>query len=107
MRTELEEKQCGDDGCDGSCGTRSDGTECLDGACVGCQPTCTGAVCGDDGCGGSCGTCPDSYICVEGGANAHHHVKIRTVATMDVVDRAALAGPGIPASAVMCMQAAV
>ena len=36
----------------------------------------------------------------KGGANAHHHVKIRTVATMDVVDRAALAGPGIPASAV-------
>ncbi len=52
-------KECGDDGCGGSCGTCEDGFVCQDGQCVGCTPDCTGKECGDDGCGGSCGTCDD------------------------------------------------
>ena len=67
----CEEKQCGDDGCDGSCGTCSDGTECLDGACVGCQPTCTGAVCGDDD-GGHVDLPRLVYLCRRG-------VRMRTI----------------------------
>jgi len=52
-------KQCGDDGCGGSCGTCAPGTTCnAEGACVTCTPSCAGKSCGDDGCGGSCGTCP-------------------------------------------------
>ncbi len=51
-------KQCGDDGCGGTCGTCEAGTTCnADGACVACTPSCAGKTCGDDGCGGSCGAC--------------------------------------------------
>ncbi len=52
-------KQCGDDGCGGSCGTCAAGESCnADGQCVaGCAPSCEGKVCGSDGCGGSCGDC--------------------------------------------------
>ena len=49
-------KQCGDDGCGGSCGDCIGQDECIDGQCV-CQPDCEGKTCGDDGCGGSCGNC--------------------------------------------------
>jgi hypothetical protein len=51
-------KNCGDDGCGGSCGTCSDGVTCNNGVC--CNKNCSGKNCGDDGCGGSCGTCTDS-----------------------------------------------
>ncbi len=54
-------KQCGSDGCGGSCGTCSAGTTCnASGTCDAnaCVPNCNGKTCGDDGCGGSCGTCP-------------------------------------------------
>lgn len=49
-------KNCGDDGCGGSCGTCQRGQACLNGFCK-CAPVCTGKQCGNDGCGGSCGTC--------------------------------------------------
>ncbi len=52
-------KQCGEDGCGGSCGTCAAGLTCQSGACVACTPSCEGKTCGDDGCGGSCGTCGD------------------------------------------------
>jgi parallel beta-helix repeat protein len=56
-------KNCGDDGCGGSCGTCSGGQTCVSGVCTGCTPDCTGKNCGDDGCGGSCGTCSGGQIC--------------------------------------------
>jgi hypothetical protein len=62
-------KQCGGDGCGGSCGTCKQGMSCKDGHCVdpgGCKPNCTGKVCGDDGCGGSCGNCPVGKECHNG-----------------------------------------
>ena len=60
------DKQCGDDGCGGSCGQCAAGLQCsAAGQCTcepncsgrACQPDCLGRQCGDDGCGGSCGTC--------------------------------------------------
>ncbi len=50
-------KECGEDGCGGSCGDCAGGQdECVNGACV-CQPHCVDMECGDDGCGGDCGVC--------------------------------------------------
>lgn len=50
-------KQCGDNGCGGTCGTCTAGY-CVGGTCKAtCTPSCTGKTCGSDGCGGSCGTC--------------------------------------------------
>ena len=82
-------KDCGPDGCGGSCGTciapllcaestgqcvEDDGLcgscpppgKCHGGAC--CDPNCYGQVCGFSACGGSCGTCPlEQPLCVDFG----------------------------------------
>jgi hypothetical protein len=56
-------KQCGADGCGGTCGTCQAGLACDSfGYCI-CQPQCTGKQCGSDGCGGSCGTCLTGHVC--------------------------------------------
>jgi sugar lactone lactonase YvrE len=62
-------KECGDDGCGGSCGTCSANSFCEEGFCEICELDCTGKDCGPDGCGGSCGTCDigdecDASLCV-------------------------------------------
>jgi hypothetical protein len=60
-------KECGDDGCGGSCGTCPGEESCVSGVCIpGCTPDCTGKECGDDGCGGSCGTCSGGEVCNNG-----------------------------------------
>lgn len=57
-------KQCGSDGCTGSCGTCGGRTpRCINGKCTSCYPNCTNKDCGSDGCGGSCGTCTSGHIC--------------------------------------------
>jgi hypothetical protein len=61
-------KQCGPDGCGGSCGVCTTGTcNVTTGLCEQCQPACDGKVCGPDGCGGFCGTlngaCPEGESC--------------------------------------------
>ncbi len=56
-------KECGDDGCGGSCGSCADGAACSFGEC-GCTPACGGKQCGPDGCGGNCGTCEAGTTCV-------------------------------------------
>jgi hypothetical protein len=59
-------KNCGDDGCGGSCGSCPSGETCSSGGVCeggGCTPSCTGKTCGDDGCGGSCGSCPSGQTC--------------------------------------------
>ena len=48
------QKECGSDGCGGSCGQCELNEVCIKGACF-CAPDCTGKVCGDNGCGDSCG----------------------------------------------------
>jgi hypothetical protein len=53
----CEGKDCGGDGCDGSCGICPGIQDyCDDGTCI-CQSDCTGKTCGTDGCDGSCGEC--------------------------------------------------
>jgi len=61
----CEEKDCGDDGCGGSCGDCVEAQEeCVDGLCT-CIPACDGKECGPDGCDGVCGTgeCDDGLDC--------------------------------------------
>lgn len=59
------DKDCGDDGCGGSCGTCVSPKRCNDkNKCI-CVPNCTGAQCGSDGCGGSCGMCRADEFCDE------------------------------------------
>ncbi|MFH1532672.1 MAG: hypothetical protein ABIK09_18250 [Pseudomonadota bacterium] len=76
-------KECGDDGCGGSCGACinncdpcgtmggpfEDPNLCMEpeGLCaqVCCPLCCDGLECGDDGCGGACGMCDDGEICAD------------------------------------------
>ncbi|RJO65309.1 MAG: hypothetical protein C4523_16240 [Myxococcales bacterium] len=64
----CSEKECGDDGCGGSCGVCDAGKVCFEFAC--CTPDCRGKQCGDDLCGGDCGPCPgandrcEEFLCV-------------------------------------------
>ncbi len=84
-------KDCGSDGCGGSCGQCDDGVfctedSCEDGACVFpskegscaggdglclegacCIPNCGNKKCGPDGCGGICGACIENAECVDDG----------------------------------------
>lgn len=70
----CQNKQCGDNGCGGSCGTCQTGYTCSNYQCVSsCTPkTCSqlGKTCGswNNGCGGnvSCGSCSSGQICSNG-----------------------------------------
>ncbi len=70
------DKDCGDDGCGGSCGFCPPGSDCdYSFECEPCEPYCGPVECGDDGCGGSCGSCPpgsncDGGMCIGGGGGA-------------------------------------
>jgi len=62
-------KECGSDGCGGSCGECDEFSKCTKGKCVKeeCTPKCDGKECGEDGCGGSCGECTKAgFVCEEG-----------------------------------------
>ncbi len=59
-------RDCGSDGCGGSCGACTGEEMCDLGRCVGCIPECGGRQCGPDGCEGSCGTCPGGFDCIGG-----------------------------------------
>jgi hypothetical protein len=60
-------KECGSDGCDGTCGSCIEENICVEGLCeMPCDPTCGMAECGDDGCGGSCGECSGQTYCNDG-----------------------------------------
>ena len=60
-------RECGDDGCGGSCGECVGGDLCNAlGTCYdpsNCIPECTDRACGDDSCGGSCGSCGGGELC--------------------------------------------
>ncbi len=64
-------RDCGSDGCGGSCGDCGDGELCQtdSGLCVAedCTPNCAGVQCGPDGCGGVCGTCEAPESCTDAG----------------------------------------
>ena len=59
---QCEAKQCGDDGCNGSCGECFQDEVCNNGQC--CIPDCWDKECGDDGCGGTCGQCDEQDLCL-------------------------------------------
>lgn len=63
------ERNCGDDGCGGVCGTCTEFETCRDGVCktTPCDPKCDNKDCGPDGCGDICGTCPNGYECDDNG----------------------------------------
>ena len=87
---DCEGKDCGDDGCGGSCGKCPENTECggnglceclydecAEACCEEeevcfeddcCLPDCEGSSCGSDGCGGSCGECGEFSECSEEGS---------------------------------------
>ena len=58
-------KECGHDGCGGSCGNCGGQELCSDGKCQ-CVPDCSDKECGDNGCGGSCGQCGEEFGCKDG-----------------------------------------
>ena len=63
-------RQCGSNGCGGSCGGCVSGEVCsAAGQCVNrneCVPQCNGRTCGDNGCGGRCGFCGAGLGCRDG-----------------------------------------
>ncbi len=60
-------KECGPDGCGGSCGACGDEEKCQGGVCVVvCVPDCSDSECGNNGCGGSCGSCLPGFECIDG-----------------------------------------
>ena len=84
-------KQCGDNGCNGTCGTCSDSKQCIQGKCIekgvqcgklfcntnqkciegvcessSCKRDCANKNCGDDNCGGQCGSCNSNELCEDG-----------------------------------------
>ncbi|RJO69017.1 MAG: M6 family metalloprotease domain-containing protein [Myxococcales bacterium] len=68
--SDCDGKECGDDGCGGSCGDCQalyGGNYYCDGngQCV-CDAQCDGRECGDDNCGGSCGECAPGGACLNG-----------------------------------------
>lgn len=66
---DCSQRQCGDNGCGGQCGTCPTDYTCDgDGICQPppCQPDCADKICGDDGCGGLCGQCGLYSACVQG-----------------------------------------
>ena len=58
-------KDCGTDGCGGTCGDCAAEESCNDnGVCAPeCTPHCRGKTCGSDQCGGTCGSCDDASAC--------------------------------------------
>jgi hypothetical protein len=60
-------RNCGDNGCGGSCGDCPAPAVCASGQCLEqCVPSCSGRSCGDAGCGGTCGSCASGQLCDQG-----------------------------------------
>ncbi|MDX9721178.1 MAG: hypothetical protein RBU37_10560 [Myxococcota bacterium] len=61
---DCEQRECGDDGCGGSCGDCLEGFGCSDEGLCQCIPQCADRCCGDDGCGGTCAdACASGWAC--------------------------------------------
>ena len=64
---QCDGRNCGADGCGGTCGNCLASQDCNDGVCRDrCVADCDGRVCGGDGCGGSCGDCDAGDLCDDG-----------------------------------------
>ena len=98
---DCQDKNCGDNGCSGTCGKCGNNAICSNkgkcicpnegcmGVCCGyaqvcgangkcCTPDCDGRVCGNNGCGGSCGLCPANEDCTEGQCDCNNLVCANT-----------------------------
>ena len=64
---DCEGRECGSDGCGGTCGQCAAGESCGGSLCVACEPQCEAKECGDDGCGASCGQCGEGENCLADG----------------------------------------
>jgi hypothetical protein len=63
---DCDGRECGADGCGGTCGPCRPGATCsAEGRCS-CVAECGGKTCGDDGCGASCGRCAQNETCHDG-----------------------------------------
>jgi hypothetical protein len=60
---QCDGKECGEDGCGGSCGNCQGDELCESGLCIGCVPDCNGKECGPNGCSGVCGQCAGNDVC--------------------------------------------
>jgi hypothetical protein len=60
-QSNCDGKECGPNGCDGTCGECLPGWTCTEHKC--CQSRCDGKECGPDACGGSCGACSFQQEC--------------------------------------------
>ena len=64
--SDCQNKECGPDGCGGSCGSCAQGYGCVNGQCQ-CVPDCSDKQCGEpDGCGGKCQCSGEQDVCIEG-----------------------------------------
>jgi hypothetical protein len=71
---DCTDKECGNDGCGGFCGSCLDDVKtscngsgkCVDPCAGSVKLVCETAACGDDGCGGSCGSCDGGETCTSG-----------------------------------------
>jgi hypothetical protein len=63
---DCQDRDCGADGCGGSCGTCPEKQACTEAGYCACTPVCGGKECGNNGCGGSCGTCGGGFECQDG-----------------------------------------
>jgi hypothetical protein len=59
-------RECGDNGCGGSCGDCAAEDCCNGGHCMLCAPDCEGKECGPDWAGGGCGECEAGEVCASG-----------------------------------------
>lgn len=63
----CHDRECGDDGCGGQCGTCLEGAVCRDGKCR-CMADCKDRECGPAAkCGGTCGYCKPGKVCSQEG----------------------------------------
>ena len=60
---DCNDKECGSNGCGGTCGFCPEGKSCVQGKCEDCTPDCSSQECGPDNCGGSCGECGGGKHC--------------------------------------------
>ncbi|MCH9716847.1 MAG: hypothetical protein K0U52_07145 [Gammaproteobacteria bacterium] len=81
---QCQGKNCGSDGCGGSCGTCKQGS-CIDGNC--CVASCVNKKCGDDdGCGGKCTGCPSGQLCNVQTGQCTSTTPVQSWFTQDVFD---------------------
>lgn len=89
---DCKNKECGSDGCGGSCEECEEGTACERNQCI-CVPNCQNKNCGSDGCGSSCGECLEGRICSEIGVCVPAGAEIKATTPASEVKEKSGKGP--------------